>query len=231
MKKKEGFVEFAVALFVIFMIAIMIKFTMDFREMRLVDEYLEDALASAVLGAAVVDLDTYGATRDIVIQGYHGRESEGADPINGFRQSYNNFVESFKASLGGTPVEYNEKPKKALEYGRSKVIDNITIESFQVYNYVGGSYRRLYMPDDLLVWDKIADLSPVVTPNYGVTHAKTNPIVGSSSEYLVDLDGNAIGTTIYVKIGYSLALPNGKDLGTRGFREYKVSIYEEVVTP
>lgn len=229
MKKKEGFVEFTVALFVIFMIAIMIKFTMDFREMRLVDEYLDDALASAVLASAVVDLDEYGRSRDIVIGKNHQKLSEGSTPVNGFHVAYNNFIEGFAVSLGAT---VNTNDSRVLEYARSNVINNIRVDRFEVYNYKNGiGYSRLYIMDpNNRTWDKsrLSESPTVDVMPHGTPYAMST--VYDSSESLYE-GGVPIGTTIYVKLVYDLALPNGISLGTTGSREYKVSVYETEVTP
>ena len=67
MKKDKGAVEYSMSLMLIAVSVLMMLFCFRIRSARVEKMYVEDALVSANLAAAVIDTDVYGETEKLII--------------------------------------------------------------------------------------------------------------------------------------------------------------------
>ena len=67
MKKDEGFIQYALCIMLISICALIMLYTLRMRIVQEQKMYIEDALVSANLAAAVIDTDVYGETEKLII--------------------------------------------------------------------------------------------------------------------------------------------------------------------
>ncbi len=130
MKKRKGMISWSVSIFVFALLFLLIVSAMQLQEYNAVKIFTEDALAASNLASAVIDLQEYGISHDIVI----------ADPDSAYRlyreamqvnMKLDNGWESNNDTIAGAVV--------VLDY----IIYNVKDMDVEIYSYGQNTYSTV----------------------------------------------------------------------------------------
>lgn len=113
--KSEGKVDLVLGMFLLLMIVLVVMYESRLQAIRLAGDAVEDALAGALLAAAVTDVETYGKTGEL--------------KINNVMQSYHMCVDTFRHNLQLSVGNYSINEE--LLYGKAELAD------FRIYHVEG----------------------------------------------------------------------------------------------
>ncbi|CUQ30704.1 hypothetical protein [Clostridium baratii] len=111
MKKKKGAIEYFISTLIITTVILLIVTGLRVRKLDMINNFVSDGLVSANLASDIINLDKFGATREINI----------SDSNN----AYNLFYEALKTNLKLNKKSNNE----------DLIIDNkVNVDDFIIYN-------------------------------------------------------------------------------------------------
>lgn len=115
MKKHEGKTEFFLSLFIMVFLVLMTMTQLQLKQYRTLKTMVEDALAASCLASAVIDVEEYGISHDLVI----------GDPD----RAHTIYLEALRENM---------RLDESWEYpGRSLITGPVKVEEYTVYNVRG----------------------------------------------------------------------------------------------
>ena len=143
MKKDKGAVEYSMSLMLIAVSVLMMLFCFRIRSARVEKMYVEDALVSANLAAAVIDTDVYGETEELIISDSLG--------------SYNAFKRALKTNLN---LDENFMPNNTF------LMENaVKVLEFHIYNVNESSITHIVFDEHGSKTTEVLGLYEVHTPD------------------------------------------------------------------
>lgn len=143
MKKKKGLNEILVPMFYLVLIIILIAYLLQMHQFDATKTYTEDALAASNLASAVIDIQEYGITHNIVI----------ADP----QEAYETYQRALKANMG---LDDNWESQNTLAIsGRVEILEYI------VYNVIDQDVQITGFGQNPYTTTIIGGLGSVFAPN------------------------------------------------------------------
>ncbi|NLK12968.1 MAG: hypothetical protein GX312_05165 [Candidatus Phytoplasma sp.] len=149
--KNAGFINYSLCVMFVVLTVLLVLFSMTLKEISFTKTLVEDGLMASNLASAVIDIDEYGTTNNIVI----------TDTIH----AYTVFLNALKDNLG---LDNNLKP-----YNDRVIVEPVEVEKYIIYNVVGndvhvteyrygvkqaeithtGAAGKMYTPDSVLITD------------------------------------------------------------------------------
>lgn len=131
--KSEGKVDLVLGMFLLLLIVFIVMYESRLQAIRLAGDAVEDALAGALLAAAVTDVEIYGKTGEL--------------KINNAMQSYHMCVDAFRHNLQLSVGNYciNEE----LLYGKAELAD------FRIYHVEGDEVTEQMVADGQSMLPKV----------------------------------------------------------------------------
>ena len=143
MKKDKGTVEYSMSLMLVMVSVLMMLFCFRIRSARVEKIYIEDALVSASLAAAVVDTDIYGETEKLII----------SDEL----RAYERFQSALKTNLN---LDDNFVPRNTF------LMENaVKILEFHIYNMDEYSITHIAFDESGSRRTEVIGLSDAETPD------------------------------------------------------------------
>ena len=143
MKKDKGAVEYSMSLMLIAVSVLMMLFCFRIRSARVEKMYVEDALVSANLAAAVVDTDIYGETEKLII----------TDEL----RAYERFQSALKTNLN---LDDNYMPSNTF------LMENaVKVLEFHIYNVDEYSVTHIVFDEYGSKRTEVMGLSGATTPD------------------------------------------------------------------
>lgn len=143
MKKDKGAVEYSMSLMLVMVSVLMMLFCFRIRSARVEKMYIEDALVSASLAAAVVDTDIYGETEKLII----------SDEV----RAYERFQSALKTNLN---LDDNFVPRNTFFMENA-----IKILEFHIYNMDEYSITHIAFDENGSRRTEVIGLSDAETPD------------------------------------------------------------------
>lgn len=170
--KSAGQVDMVLAMFLLLAMVLMTGFASRVSAMQAAGDYTEDALAGALLSAAVIDVEEYGKNGEIRI----------ADP----REAYGLFADSLRFNLKLEEGDYSSNEE--LMYGK------VTILGFEIYSVNGDEIERIRVGEGMeLHRETIGKCGEVRTPDGAVVENTT--IYGKIGFYVKGMFSDSIYAT------------------------------------
>lgn len=113
--KSEGKVDMVFGMFLLLLVALVVMYESRLQAVRMAGDTVEDALAGALLAAAVIDVEKYGRTGEVCV----------ADAVG----AYGMFTDALRHNLQLTTSDYSTNDD--LLYGKVELTD------FRIYHVVG----------------------------------------------------------------------------------------------
>ena len=124
-KKKKGFIEVATGFAAFFIVSVLVLTTFTIRRLDATKIQVEDSLVTSNLAAAIIDVNEYGTTNNIIIADY--------------KKAYNQFCDALKNNLN---LDDGFKPRNN-NFFKSK----IDVVEFVIYNVKGNSIEEVKIGD------------------------------------------------------------------------------------
>lgn len=153
LKKDKGIVEYTLSIMLLMIIVLLVLFVYRMRVIKITKENVEDALVSSNLACAVIDLEEFGTTNEIVIK----------DP----QESYEIYKKALK---GNMYLDDNFMP-----VDRKLINGKVTIHEFVVYSVNAGNVQVSRIGSDGIVsiQDYPGGAGIVQTPDGTVVNSST----------------------------------------------------------
>lgn len=141
--KEEGQINWLIGLFMILFLGILLCAQLQMEIYRMSSVYMEDALAASNLASAIIDVEEYGISHKLV--------------INDFWGAYERYLIALQGNLNLN--QQWESVNKVL------IIDQVTVESYIIYNVVEDVVRVYGIDASGIVWEEISVLGQAAAPN------------------------------------------------------------------
>ena len=143
MKKDKGAIEYSMSLMLVVVSVLMMLFCFRIRSARVEKMYVEDALVSANLAAAVIDTDVYGETEKLII----------TDEL----RSYERFQSALKTNLN---LDDDYMPRNTF------LMENaVKVLEFHIYNVDEYTVTHIIFDEYGSKRTEVMGLSNVTTPD------------------------------------------------------------------
>lgn len=148
--KRPGQVEWVTGMFWVLFLSIVLCTQLQVEAYCAASMYLEDALAASNLASAIIDIQEYGSTHNLII----------AD----VQEAYRKYCTALQKNLQLN--EQWEGTNKTLVSGK------VTIENYTVYNVVGNVVQVYQLGSDGVMIERLENVGSCVAPN-GVSVVST----------------------------------------------------------
>ncbi len=155
MKKRDGKLEIYVSFFVIVVLAIILVSQLQMATFRATKTYVEDAMAASNLASAVIDIQEYGISHEII--------------ISDTDQAYAYYLNALKSNL---KLNNNwESTNKSIISGK------VVVEEYRIYNVMENDV-------EMYIYYQNGSMSFVEYPNgLGIVRAPDGKLIENTSVY------------------------------------------------